>query len=1613
MGDCITEENLKNSITFSRVANDIYSSGKTFQGSIWTQELTKNAFRDFVKSFFSSKEKHKEEFYLQYIKTKFGAKKDASHTYTLSFVCSLKFHNKDLNEIGLIDRLLNDSEVTKDMIKDLEKVKNWLYKMRKVSFPRQTNLDDFWINVEEIMNMCNDVFPECANYSMAIITNMRNESERIKELRKTDRVEARKQMDCIRVNEINMVYLQHKLLEIFIVDIRQKKDILLKRNDELCETREKLSKLHGKSMLEEGDDMYVEDSNQFLAKKAEHELKIKQAMQNNLDNIQEQKRAYVREISNMHRFMGQSRNSIGKATGLIKCIDEYNESIMKCVEELREKFKQQSKRVIGKDSQIMFQKIGLKGWRFFESGTEVEGNLYETWINKIRHRNWGYDKLYNQIKEKSNNFSNDLKHRMAAEAIQIHYDTTQFTRQVKIGEDQNIGYAKNFDIMQADMRSHNNSDYQGQGDRDSSVDLSDIEDSRNIDMDSDKFSYITNPDQKDDDEEGLHATIYSENAWNKFNQMLPIMKSVWEKDKQKDKPLVKKQLHVETGPSFPDRSQHSPLSVVVSPLKSDFSPTSPLRKSKMEQRDIVDDDLALIRKEMMDENELGASNVYSPRLKHSKQNSPGKSPLKKSGKYSHGVKEKDSEQPKDVKFDDNPTINEFDNQIKLPIDGPKPGDQVPEGAQAPEVKPEGETPVEPKPEGEAPVEPKPEGEAPAEPKPEGEAPAEGEPKPEGEAPVEGEPKPEGEAPAEGEPNPEGEAPAEEAQPPVEITPEEQAAKDEAKKQEEAEKEEARKQEEQAIKEAEEKLADEEAAKFLEGDPEEHEAEKNDPEAADEEETFSEDELPDVSDWEEWGDFTKKNIRWSGFEKHDDEEDKFMIVWNKMQISFDRVISGNDEDEWGQFSVTGEIATDSTLKISKVYAETFKIVYTGVMEGCVFKGTLEVMNDLSEEDSMDLPKNGTKGTWEISPDRSDWIGKVHNDHGESPFTIAFHVEEDGIFGIGKDAQGNYIIRGDYTRTNRAIRFAKVYVKDDSSIQYTASADEIGNEFLTKGVWQSHGDDENNEIDFGEFELMGEPWPGPRIDKKDWWSWGLSTRKQVIWDGWFKSPVDGKQYWREFTNLQFTFDDFDVVGYGEDYYGKYNINGTSVMRDDKWKLDFKQEYEAGHHQDLEDPFIKFNVALDDVTMTGFCGSSVDNTVDTEMKMWVAPCAFTYAVIDDEERNHMPHDKDTPWVVSTMNIGFSTKGVFGIGKDPEFGPYIIRGDLFPKDMSCKFAKQYVGGDKNRCTIYVGRINIHENDIIVKGNWENAKDQQSGLFKVQGKFGDNKETEIQSIPLVPFIPIDDRGNDTNSPGNQGGQEPDKNLDLEKKMTKVEEDPDIDKPAEEPKPEEPNPEEPKPEEDLEWMKWGGLLDTKKVKWSGWFENSGTQTEMVIDTMFIDFDMKIHGSGSDTVGSFTITGTWGDDGAVNFVKQYEGAHAVNYTGKFSSETQITGTWDIPDESNGNFELNVDLETWEGTFNDGDTPYAMQLMISLNRDGIWGKGSDGVGNFLVKGDWIDDVIRFAKKYVGQHVVLYTGAVNADGGDSSGISIVGKWNITVNERSGTFEIHNAIKKTEGDA
>lgn len=186
---------------------------------------------------------------------------------------------------------------------------------------------------------------------------------------------------------------------------------------------------------------------------------------------------------------------------------------------------------------------------------------------------------------------------------------------------------------------------------------------------------------------------------------------------------------------------------------------------------------------------------------------------------------------------------------------------------------------------------------------------------------------------------------------------------------------------------------------------------------------------------------------------------------------------------------------------------------------------------------------------------------------------------------------------------------------------------------------------------------------------------------------------------------------------------------------------------------------------------------------------------------------------------------------------------------------------------------------------------------------------------------------------------------------------------------------------------WGAPKSTPP-KWTGWFATGDDQNEMILDNLDIGFDGIMSGGGSDGVGGFTIDGSMDGKGAFTFNKAYEGAHTVIYTGNLEGSA-LKGTWSIPDNADGDFEIKLDSAGWNGWFEQGGDKKDMELDMSIGGDAVFGSGVDAVGSFIVRGTFDEGSgdCNFAKQYIGQHQVLYFGKNN-------GQAVRGKWTIPDN-------------------
>ena len=78
------------------------------------------------------------------------------------------------------------------------------------------------------------------------------------------------------------------------------------------------------------------------------------------------------------------------------------------------------------------------------------------------------------------------------------------------------------------------------------------------------------------------------------------------------------------------------------------------------------------------------------------------------------------------------------------------------------------------------------------------------------------------------------------------------------------------------------------------------------------------------------------------------------------------------------------------------------------------------------------------------------------------------------------------------------------------------------------------------------------------------------------------------------------------------------------------------------------------------------------------------------------------------------------------------------------------------------------------------------------------------------------------------------------------------------------------------------------MSWGGFYVQCGSQHPMTFDKLDINLGPggPIVGSGSDTVGAFTINGSFSPNAPVcRFTKQYQGQHAVYYEGTYNQTTK--------------------------------------------------------------------------------------------------------------------------------
>ena len=93
-------------------------------------------------------------------------------------------------------------------------------------------------------------------------------------------------------------------------------------------------------------------------------------------------------------------------------------------------------------------------------------------------------------------------------------------------------------------------------------------------------------------------------------------------------------------------------------------------------------------------------------------------------------------------------------------------------------------------------------------------------------------------------------------------------------------------------------------------------------------------------------------------------------------------------------------------------------------------------------------------FELHMDKIEWNGSYR--YGQQTYNISLdiHVDTNGVFGVDKDNEGVFVIRGTYNNQNHEMLFTRAYI--GGNIQYfKGSMTNNGQHWVVRGEWQFAG------------------------------------------------------------------------------------------------------------------------------------------------------------------------------------------------------------------------------------------------------------------------------------------------------------------------------------------------------------------------------------------------------------------------------------------------------------------------------------------------------------------------------------------------------------------------------
>lgn len=220
--------------------------------------------------------------------------------------------------------------------------------------------------------------------------------------------------------------------------------------------------------------------------------------------------------------------------------------------------------------------------------------------------------------------------------------------------------------------------------------------------------------------------------------------------------------------------------------------------------------------------------------------------------------------------------------------------------------------------------------------------------------------------------------------------------------------------------------------------------------------------------------TGKDVEWEGW--YEQRGKRNPMKFDHMQIGLNGVIDGKGADTVGHFQIFGQVSRHGSVNFTKQYIGKHAVAYNGVISESTITG------------NWTLGRH--RGAFEIKGHLEEWQGHYELNGRRFNFKLDLDVDTAGVFGIDKDQEGVYVVRGQYNNSDYLMKFTRQYIGGNTQY-FQGNMSNNGRFWVVKGQWQFAGGSG------GTFELYREAPPDQQFQNQQQQQQFMQQHPPVRW------------------------------------------------------------------------------------------------------------------------------------------------------------------------------------------------------------------------------------------------------------------------------------------------------------------------------------------------------------------------------------------------------------------------------------------------------------------------------------------------------------------------------------